>query len=328
MSNEPSTVKHWQGALRTFCKPQGLIPLPHQPLHHHSTWRIGGPADFLLEPTSWPQVGALLRWAEEHAVPALVIGKGSNLLFGDVGVRGIVIKIGRSLAGLSIIGTTVRAEAGISASRLARAAGLAGLAGLEHIVGIPGTLGGLVAMNGGSLLRNIGEAIVEVRTIDRHGAPTTWPHADCVFAYRHSRFQDEDFIITEIVLELAPAARTEIMAEMLAILRERRRRFPLTLPSCGSVFKSDPRLYESVGPAGAVIEKLGFKGRRVGDAEVNSRHANFIVNVGAARARDVIELVGIIRQTVQDRLGHTLACEVKYVDERARVCPLDQVLDR
>jgi len=327
MSNEPSTVKQWQGELKAFCKPHGLIPLPHERLRRHSTWQIGGPADFLLEPTSWPQVGALLRWAEEHGVPALVIGKGSNLLFGDAGVRGIVIKIGRSLAGLSIAGTTVGAEAGISASRLARAAGLAGLAGLEHIIGIPGTLGGLVVMNGGSLLRNIGETIVEVGTIDRRGTLATWQHADCEFAYRHSRFQDADFIITEVVLELIPGPRAEIMAQMLAILRERRRRFPLTLPSCGSVFKSDPRLYESVGPAGAVIEKLGFKGRRVGDAEVNSRHANFIVNVGAARARDVIELVGIIRRTVQEQLGHTLACEVKYVDESARVYPLDQVLE-
>jgi len=328
MSKEQSTVKQWQGALRAFCKRQGLIPLPHESLRRHSTWRIGGPADFLLEPTSWPQVGAALRWAEEHGIPVLVIGKGSNLLFADAGVRGVVVKIGRSLAALSIAGTAVRAEAGISASRLARAVGLAGLAGLEHIVGIPGTLGGLVVMNGGSLRQDIGDVIVQVKTIDRRGTPAVWQCADCGFAYRHSRFQDEDYIITEITLELAPGPRAGIMAEMLAILRERRRRFPLTLPSCGSVFKRDTELIRRVGPPGAVIEGLGFKGRRVGDAVVDSRHANFIVNVGAARARDVIELVGIIRQTIQDRFGCTLACEVKYVDELAHVRPLEQVLDR
>ncbi|UCD51451.1 MAG: UDP-N-acetylmuramate dehydrogenase [Phycisphaerales bacterium] len=311
-----------------MCRTHGLIPLVDEPLRRHSTWRIGGPADSLLEPASWAQVGALLRCADEHGIPVLIIGKGSNLLFADAGVRGVVIKIGRSLAGLSISGTTVRAEVGISASRLARTAGLAGLTGLEHIVGIPGTLGGLVVMNGGSLRRAIGEVIVEVKTMDRRGTPAVWRREDCEFAYRQSRFQRDDCVITEVILELAPGPCTEIMSEMRAVLRERRRRFPLTLPSCGSVFKRNAELTQSVGPPGAVIEGLGFKGRRVGDAVVNSRHANFIVNVGAARARDVLELVGIIRQAVQDRFGHTLACEAKYVDEHARVCPLEQALDR
>jgi len=328
MPSGPSIANQGRATLEALCRTHGLVPRTDAPLCDHSTWRIGGPADILLEPVSWLQVGALLRCAEEYGIPALVIGKGSNLLFADAGVRGMVIKIGRPLAGLSISGTTVRAEAGVSASRLARAAGLAGLTGLEHIVGIPGTLGGLVVMNGGSLRRAIGEVIVEVKTVDRRGTCAVWARDDCEFAYRQSRFQREDGVITDIVLELTPGPRAEIMAEMRAILRERRRRFPLTLPSCGSVFKSDVGLIEKVGPAGAVIEGLGFKGRRIGDAVVDSRHANFIVNVGAARARDVLELVGLIRQTVQDELGHTLTCEAKYVDEQARVYPVEQVLDR
>jgi UDP-N-acetylmuramate dehydrogenase len=328
MPSGPSIANKWRVTLEALCRTHGLVPRVDEPLRHHSTWRIGGPADVLLEPTSWLQVGALLCCADEHGIPALVIGKGSNLLFADAGLRGIVIKIGRRLASLSIFGTTVRAEAGVSASRLARAAGLAGLTGLEHIVGIPGTLGGLVVMNGGSLRQAIGEVVVEVTTMDRRGTHAVWRRDDCEFAYRQSRFQREDCVITGVVLELAPGSRAEIMAALRAILRERRRRFPMTLPSCGSVFKSDVGLIEKVGPAGAVIEGLGFKGRRVGDAVVDSRHANFIVNVGAARARDVLELVGLIRQTVQDRFGHPLACEAKYVDERARVRPLDQALDR
>lgn len=319
---------NWRAALGALCGTQGLVPLVDEPLRRHSTWRIGGPADFLLEPVSWPQVGTLLRYADENGIPALVIGKGSNLLFSDRGVRGVVIKIGRPLAGLSICGTTVRVEAGLSASRLARAAGLAELSGLEHIVGIPGTVGGLVVMNGGSLRQAIGDAIVEVKTMDRRGALQVWPHADCEFAYRQSRFQREECVVTQVFLKLAAGPRAEIMAEMRRILRERRRRFPMTLPSCGSVFKSDAELIQKFGPAGAVIEGLGLKGRRVGDAVVDSRHANFIVNVGAARARDVLELVGLIRQTVQDQLGHTLTCEVKYVDEHARVRPLDLVIDQ
>jgi UDP-N-acetylmuramate dehydrogenase len=326
MSSGPSTESEWRATLEALCRTHGLVARVDEPLRGHSTWRIGGTADVLLEPVSWSQVGALLRCADEHGIAALVIGKGSNLLFADAGLRGMVIKIGRHLAGLSCAGTTVHAQAGVSASRLARAAGLAGLTGLEHIVGIPGTLGGLVVMNGGSLRQAIGAVIVEVETMDRRGIRAVRRGTDCEFAYRQSRFQREDCVITEIVLELARRRQAEIMADMRAILRERRRRFPLTLPSCGSVFKSDPQLYGSLGPTGAIIERLGFKGRRVGDAVVDSRHANFIVNVGAARACDVLELVGLIRQTVQERFGHTLACEAKYVDEQARVRPLDACL--
>ncbi len=326
MSSGQTIGGKWRAALDALCGAQGLVPLVDEPLWRHSTWRIGGPADVLLEPVSWPQVGTLLRYADENGIPALVIGKGSNLLFGDRGVRGVVIKIGRRLAGLSICGATVRVEAGLSASRLARAAGLASLSGLEHIVGIPGTLGGLVAMNGGSLRQAIGDVIVQVKTMDRRGALQVWECEDCEFAYRQSRFQRADCVVTEIILKLATGLQAEIMAEMRAILRERRRRFPMTLPSCGSVFKNDAELFQRFGPPGAVIEGLGLKGTRVGDAVVDSRHANFIVNIGAARARDVLELVRIVRQHVQDQLGHTLTCEVKYVDERARVRPLDACL--
>jgi UDP-N-acetylmuramate dehydrogenase len=327
MSSGQAIGGKWRAALGALCGAQGLVPLVDEPLWRHSTWRIGGPADFFLEPDSWPQMGTLLRYADENGIPALVIGKGSNLLFGDRGVRGVVIKIGRRLAGLSICGTTVRVEAGLSASRLARAAGLAGLSGLEHIVGIPGTLGGLVVMNGGSLRQAIGDVIVEVKTMDRRGALQVWAREDCDCAYRQSRFQRADCVVTEVILKLATGPRAEIMAEMRTILRERRHRFPMTLPSCGSVFKNDAELFQRFGPPGAVIEGLGLKGTRVGDAVVDSSHANFIVNVGAARARDVLELAGIIRRTVQDQLGHTLSCEAKYVDEHARVRPLEEAID-
>ncbi len=295
-------------------------------LSRHCTWRIGGPADVLIEPTSWAQLGALVRHAEENGIPAAVIGKGSNLLFDDRGVRGVVIVIGRHLSRLEIQGAAVRAEAGISASRLARTVGLAGLAGLEHIVGIPGTLGGLVVMNGGSLRKAIGDAIVQVQTIDRRGEPRILRGDECEFAYRQSRFQNEDAIITEVNLKLAAGDKAQILPQMREILRERRRRFPMTLPSCGSVFKGDAELLQRFGPPGAVIESLGFKGTRVGDAVVSSLHANFIVNVGAARANDVLELVRLIRWRAFERLGHTMTCEAKYVAPDARVRPLDEAL--
>ena len=297
-----------------FLKEQGIPFLTDEPLRNHCTWRIGGPADCLVEPSSWEQVAAVLRYAGDCGIPAVVIGKGSNLLFDDAGLRGVVVKIGRRLARFTISGTTIRAQSGVSASRIARAAGLAGLSGLEHIVGIPGTLGGLVFMNGGSLRKEIGDSIVGVRTMDRRGNMRVLRREECEFGYRHSRFQNEDCVVTEATMELVPGRRSAILAEMLAILRERRRKLPMTLPNCGSVFRNDPQLYEAFGPPGKIIEGLGLKGLRIGGAMVDVKHANFIVNVGSARAADVLALVARIRERMHERLGVTLPCEAEYVN--------------
>jgi UDP-N-acetylmuramate dehydrogenase len=303
-----------RAALDNFLKKQGLVPREQEPLRKHSTWRIGGPADFLIEPCCWEQVARVLQYTDERGIPAVVIGKGSNLLFDDRGLRGVVIKIGPRLSGLAIMGTLVRAQSGISASRLARAAGRAGLGGLEHIVGIPGTLGGLVFMNGGSLQRAIGDAIVEVRTMDRQGNVRTLQRKECGFAYRHSRFQDHPGVICEAALALTPGPRDDIAAEMLAILRDRRRKFPLTLPNCGSVFKGNPQATIFPVPPGKIIEDAGLKGARVGDAVVSERHANFIVNRAHARAEDVLTLIELVRECVLRQTGLTLMCEVQFVE--------------
>lgn len=315
-----------QAALAGFLQRSDLRPRVNEPLCNHCTWRIGGPADFLVEPASWQQVGTLLRYTRNNSIPAIVIGKGSNLLFDDAGLRGVVIKIGRKLSRITVSGTSVRAESGISAPRLARVTGLAGLSGLEHIVGIPGTLGGLVFMNGGSQRRAIGDAIVEVTTMDRQGNTQTLQHDECGFAYRRSGFQDEDCVITEATLELVPGQRDRIMADMLQILRERRKKFPLTLPNCGSVFKSVPKLYNTFGPPGKMIEGLGLKGFRIGGAMVDMKHANFIVNIGSAKAVDVLRVVRRIRELVREHLGVTVSCEAEYVDLHGSIHALEDAV--
>ena len=303
-----------RASLGAFLKEQGMDPLEAEPLRNHSTWRIGGPADVLVEPSSWEQVALVLQHTHEHGIPAVVIGKGSNLLFDDRGLRGVVIKIGRRLSRLTIAGTIIQAQSGISAPRLARAVGLAGLRGLEHVVGIPGTLGGLVFMNGGSLRRAIGDAIVEVRTMDRQGNTRTLRRQECHFAYRHSRFQEESCVIMEATMALVQGQRDAIAAEMLAILRERRQKFPMTLPNCGSVFTNDPQVCASLGPPGKIIESAGLKGAFVGDAVVSARHANFIVNRANAKAEDVLSLIELVRERVIRQTGVTLECEVRFVE--------------
>jgi len=313
--------------LAAFFKELGLAPLVNEPLRKHCTWRIGGPADFLVEPQSWEQVASLLRYTHTLVVPTVIIGKGSNLLFDDAGLRGVVIKIGRKLSRVSIAGTTVHAESGVSASRLARTVGLAGLTGLEHIVGIPGTLGGLVVMNGGSRRCAIGDVIAQVKAIDYDGTVHVFSREDCEFRYRQSRFQHESLVITDVTMDLALGRRANVLAEMLDILRDRRKRFPLTLPNCGSVFKSDPDMYKIIGPPGKIIEALGLKGLRAGGAAIDARHANFIVNRGQACSADVLRLVHMIRSRVHDGTGCWLRCEFQYVGPRGLVRDLHDVPD-
>jgi UDP-N-acetylmuramate dehydrogenase len=198
--------------------------------------------------------------------------------------------------------------------RLARAAGLAGLTGLEHTAGIPGTVGGLAAMNGGSLGRSIGERIRTVRCLDECGRVVELDGGACGFAYRRSVFLDKPWVITEAVLELEKGDTAAIAGAMRGILRERRSKYPRRMPNCGSVFKSHPAIYARYGPPGKVIEELGFKGTRIGDAEVSRLHANFIVNHGRARAADVRALIGLIGERVYDKTGVRMECEVRLID--------------
>ena len=282
-------------------------------LKAYTSWKIGGPADVLVEPCTTDQLSGLLQYIAENGLNYVTIGDGSNLLFDDAGFRGIVVKIGRAMSNCRISGTTVTVQAGIAVPRLARNVGVAGLMGIEHTVGIPGTLGGLVAMNGGSQRKGIGEVVKTVHCVDPFGHVIEFQEAECQFSYRHSVFLEKPWIVTDVVLSLQQGNREEILAQMLEILRDRRRKFPRRLPNCGSVFKSDPVLYEKCGPPGKVIEELGFKGFSVGDAQVSPLHANFIVNTGNARAADVLQLIQLIRDKVHQKTDIWLDCEVRYI---------------
>ncbi len=294
-----------------------------EPLKNHCTWKIGGPADVLVEPGSVEQITVLRRYLHEQKVASLTIGQGSNLLFDDAGFRGVVVKVGRSFSAVDIDGETVTTEAGASAVRLARQCGLAGLSGLEHIVGIPGTLGGLVAMNGGSLRQGIGDVVVSLEAMDKEGQCHSFMRDACGFAYRTSIFQDSDWLILRATLRLRKESPNTIHARMLEILRERREKFPRRLPNCGSVFLSTEQMHATIGPPGKVIEETGLKGTRIGDAEVSTQHANFIINRGNAGSEDVCRLVRLIREKVYARTGFRLQCEARKVTPAGNVVRLD-----
>jgi len=298
------------------------------PLARYCTWRIGGPADLLLEPASIPQIQTIARFAHQEGIPLIVLGQGSNLLFADEGFRGIVLHLGAPFSRVHVEGTRLHAAGGAWVPGIARLAQRNGLGGVEHIIGIPGTIGGLVVMNGGSRRRGIGENIRQVEIVTRKGELKTLNAADCHFGYRSSALQRSGDIVVQVELECSRCAPHLIRKEMLADLRERRTKFPLKLPNCGSVFLSTAEMHATVGPPGRIIENSGLKGLRVGGAEVSRRHANFIVNSAGATAADVLSLIALIRSTVREKIGFDLNCEVRYVSPEGRIVPAHQALPR
>jgi UDP-N-acetylmuramate dehydrogenase len=290
-------------------------------LADYTSWKIGGCADVLIEPSGVGGLSKVLGYICQNKIPYIVIGDGSNILFSDEGFRGVVIRIGRAMSNVTIVDDRIYAQAGVAMPRLARMAGAAGLSGIEHTSGIPGILGGLVAMNGGSLRQTIGEAVEVVRCLDESGKTMELGQSDCEFSYRRSVFLTKPWIVTDVVLQLQRGERNTICGRMLEILRERRHKFPRRLPNCGSVFKSDTELHEKCGPPGWIIEQLGMKGFSVGGAQVSKQHANFIINKGGATAADILELIGTIRNKVYRKTNIWLECEVRYINPNGDIAP-------
>lgn len=292
-----------------------------------SQWRIGGCGDLLLRPASTAQVSALMRWFSKRDIKPVVIGMTSNLLFADEGLRVPILQISGRMSNININQNEVVAQAGAWVPGLARRLMQVGLSGGEHICGIPGTLGGLICMNGGSQRKGIGSNILSVESVDTEGRVQLRSAEECSFGYRRSIFQTNGDVITGATLTYTPVEQGIIRSQMLSILAERRHKFPRKLPNCGSVFKSNPTMYAEVGPPGAIIEKLGFKGMRRGGTKVSTLHANFIVNTGGAHACDVLELIAQISYAVKHATGYQMEAEARYVDPEGHILPVDQVLE-
>ncbi len=297
---------------------------PYEPLAQHCSWKIGGPADLLVEAGTIEQISTLVTFVRANQIPLVVIGQGTNLLFDDAGVRGVVLKLGSVFSRIEIAGNIITAEAGSWVPQLARLAMRSGLSGLEHCIGIPGTLGGLVLMNGGSQRKGIGENIRRVWVVDSHGYPQVLTRTDCEFSYRSSALQERGDIVVKVELECPSGNIADIRHAMVCDLRERRSKFPRKVPNCGSVFLSTGEMHETVGPPGKVIEEAGLKGTRVGAAEISQQHANFILNTGHASSADVLALITQVRKSVARSIGFDLCCEVHYVSPQGVVVPADR----
>lgn len=296
------------------------------PLAMLGRWRIGGPADVVVTPSDVKALRAVLAVITQTGVPHVIVGDGSNLLYDDAGFRGVVVRIGRAFGGFAVSDRgIVEAGAGMWVPCFVRQAIDAGLAGATHAIGIPGTLGGLITMNGGSQRRGIGENVVSVDVMERDGTLVRIDHADLGYTYRRSALQTRGAIVLSARFRFEPGDHHALRREAIAILSARKAKFPRVRANCGSVFVSDPALYSLIGPPGMAIEQAGLKGASVGGAQLSPDHANFIVNNGGARSRDVLELIAVARSRVHALTGIAMDAEVRHLASDGTMRPAHEV---
>lgn len=281
-----------------------------EPLSAHTTFKVGGPADLMVFPQSVEEIQQLVRTCRKDSIPYMVIGLGSNLLVRDKGFRGVIIKIGHALKGLYISEDEIMAEAGIRLSELSKKAAAHCLSGLEFAEGIPGSVGGAVVMNAGAYDGEMSQVLTAVSAIDRSGDLHTFTPEEMAFGYRSSIFQKGDWIVVSALMKLSPGKREDIEAKMREYARLRREKQPLYMPSAGSIFKRPPGVY--VGP---LLEKMGLKGFKIGDAQVSTKHAGFIVNCGQATAQNIIDLIQHIQHRALEEYNIVLEPEVRIIGE-------------
>ncbi|CAM3727894.1 UDP-N-acetylmuramate dehydrogenase [Cohnella lubricantis] len=283
----------------------------NEPLAKHTTWKIGGPADIFLVPDTQEQLADAIRILNRHDVPWTTLGRGSNTLVSDKGVRGAVIKLGKGFDFVSFDGGTVRAGGSYSFIKLSVMTGKEGLTGLEFAGGIPGTVGGAVYMNAGAHGSDVSRILQSADIVWEDGTRGTYGKEDLAFGYRHSILQERRGIVTEATFLLQPGDRKEIAAALASFKDRRLRTQPLQMACAGSVFRNPPNDH-----AARLIEAAGLKGAREGNAEVSLLHANFIVNHGDAKAEDVLTLIRRVQSTVEDRFGIRMVPEVLLMGER------------
>jgi len=274
----------------------------------YTTMRVGGTVSVFVEISGALELSAILRFLHGEGVPHAVIGNGSNLIVADEGYEGVLLHLSSGLSRVTVLPDGLEAEAGALLSGVSRVAWENSFAGLEFASGIPGSLGGAVAMNAGAYGREMKDVVVTTTCLDAKGETIVLKGLEHDFGYRHSRVQTEGLVAVSARLRLQQGDPDAIRAEMRELAGRRADKQPLHLPSSGSTFKRPVGYF-----SGKLIEDCGLKGLRVGGAQVSEKHAGFVVNTGGATAEDVVNLVGLIRETVRRETGVTLEPEVKLL---------------
>jgi UDP-N-acetylmuramate dehydrogenase len=280
-----------------------------EPLRRYTAWKIGGPADALIEPRDAGELIGAVEKAREHGIPVTVLGGGTNVLVRDGGIRGLTIRLAKSLRRVEIEGESVSAEAGVLYPVLANATAGRGLRGLEFATGIPGTVGGAVYMNAGAYEGETKD-VLDWADVFREGEVIRMNNSDLELSYRRSIVQDHpDWVVLRAGYTLAPGDPEELKARIKEFRAQRMNGSP-NRPSCGSTFKRPPGDFP-----GRVIEAAGLKGTRVGQVEVSPVHANYFVNLGGGTAEEALELMQVVRRKVRERLGIELEPEVRVLGD-------------
>ena len=279
-------------------------------LRHHTTFKIGGPADLFVEPTTMAELSFALRTIHEFDVPVTIIGCGSNILVKDGGIRGAVVSVRHMTQILDCNDNVLCIGSGYMLKDASEFAWENGLTGLEFAIGIPGTLGGAVFMNAGAYDGEMSHVVTAVRAVDFQGNIKEYDASHLDFGYRHSVFHDNHEVIGEVIMTLKPGDKAAIKARMDELTEKRESKQPLEFASAGSTFKRPPGYF-----AGTLIEQTGLKGLSVGDAQVSHKHAGFVINTGSASAKDVLDLIAEVQRRVYDQHGVHLEPEVRMIGE-------------
>lgn len=283
----------------------------NEALSRHTTWKVGGPADFYIEPADKEELMNAMKVVYEHKLPWRIIGRGSNLLVKDGGIRGVVFHLQKAFDYLQIDGTTVSAGGAYSTILLASRTAKAGLTGLEFAGGIPGNVGGAVYMNAGAHGSEISKVLKSAEVLTETGEWLQLSNEDLHFRYRTTILQEEiEGIVTGAAFELQQGDAKQITSSLASFKDRRRKTQPLQYPCAGSTFRNPLGDH-----AGRLIEAAGLKGYRIGDAEFSTLHGNFIINLGQAKASDVLALIDHARKTVKEKYGVTLIPEVEVIGE-------------
>lgn len=278
----------------------------NEPMKNHTSFKIGGPADFFINVDNVEELQEILKLSKDKNIPFFIIGNGSNLLVSDNGVRGLVLKL--NFQDIKFENNICIVDSGVKLMYLGQILAKNNLSGFEELSGIPGTIGGATFMNAGAYGKEIKDVLKEVLVMDYEGNIFTLKNKDCDFSYRHSIFEDKDYIILQVKLILENGNEKEIKEKMNEYLKSRKEKQPIEFSSAGSTFKRGEDFITA-----KLIDEAGLKGYRIGGAEISTKHAGFIINVGNATCKDVLDLADYTKRKVFEKFNKRIQLEIKQI---------------
>ncbi len=285
--------------------------LINESMKEHTYFKIGGPVDIMVLPRTNEEICNIIKACNENNTNYYIVGNGTNLLVLDKGIRGVVIKIDENFSKIYIKDEKIIAQAGCLLSKISKQALKHSLTGLEFASGIPGSLGGAIAMNAGAYGPEMRDVITKVKCIDTKGNLLEYSNEEMNFGYRYSRVQEENLLVVEAEIKAEKGSYDKIKAEMDELTEKRTKKQPLNMPSAGSTFKRPKGDY-----AARLIDVAGLKGVRYGDAQISDKHCGFIINLGNATSDDVLGLIKFVQKTIKDKFDIELKPEVRIIGER------------